>query len=119
MPDRTSRSSTPLGDWNGLETEIKRIVSESCDAFDPATVANARELVALMRERCPVPEVVKGYWSTFQFYWVEAKVDFEVFNDRIEVYRSFDLRTDIRHYAHKPGEPFAPEVIGALPKLPG
>lgn len=109
----------PLGDWSGLETEVERIVSECSEGFDPATVANARELIALMRERCLIPEVAKGYWSTLRFYWVDANLEFEVFGNRVEVYHFRDLHTDIRHYARKPGEPFPPEVVGALPQVSG
>jgi len=108
---------TPSGDWSGSETEIKKIATESAKAFDPATVANALELLALMRDRCPIPEVAKGYGSTIRFCW-GGNLEIEVFPDHVEAYRFRDQHTDIWHYAHRPGAPFSTELMSELPVLP-
>jgi hypothetical protein len=117
MDDDASRVSASLTEWRRLGEELEAIAACSGATFDPATIANARELLALVCDRSPVPEIAKGYWSTFRFLW-EA-LEFEVFADRVEIYRFCDGRTDIQHHAHKPGESFSLDLIGALPGLPG
>lgn len=55
------------------------------------------------------------------FAWDETvggPIEVEVFKNRLEVYRFFDQRTDIRHFAHAPGEPFPPDFVTELPPLP-
>ena len=83
-------------------------------AFDPATIANARDFLALVRDSCPVPEIANGYWNSFRFMWGTTH-EFEVFGDHVEIYLFYNQRTDIQHHARKPGEPFSQEVIAALP----
>ena len=116
MDDDASRAATALTDWRRLEDELDAIAACSGATFDPETITNAREFLALVRERSPVPEIAKGYWSTFRFSWVA--LEFEVFADRVEIYRFYDGRTDIQHHSHNPGEPFSTDIIQALPALP-
>jgi hypothetical protein len=103
--------------WTAVEVEIARIVAESGKPFDPATIAHINDFLAHVRGRCPIPEVAKGYWSTICFSW-EGIFDIEIFSDRFEIYRFFDRRIDIRHFAHVAGEPFPPEVMAELRIVP-
>lgn len=105
-----------LGDWSGVEARIEKIVAESPEPFAPATVQNALEFAALARSICPAPdEIAKGYWPTISISW--PNLEFEIFDDRIEVYRFGEGRTDIRHDAHSPGSPFSAALIADLPRL--
>ena len=109
-----------MSDWAAIEAEIDRIIERS-GAFESETIAQVRDFLRLIRGRCPVPKVAKGYWSTISFYWDETvggPIEVEVFADRLEVYRFFDQRTDIRHTAHAPGEAFPSEFVSGLPLLP-
>lgn len=103
-----------LASWRQLEEKLEAIVTDSKVTFEPATVANAREFLGLVRDKCPVPEIAKGYWSTICFYW--SGLEFEVFSEHVEIYRyPSDGSIDIEHHAHNPGQPFSPDVIAALP----
>ncbi|MGH6946151.1 MAG: hypothetical protein ACREDZ_02385 [Kiloniellales bacterium] len=107
-------------DWAAAEAEIGRIVAESAEPFASDTVAQVRELLTFLRERCPAPEVTKGYGSTISFTWKESSrgpLEVEIFGNRLEVYRFYDRRTDIRHFAHISGEPCPPELVAELPTL--
>lgn len=113
MSEDVSRASASSTDWRRLEEKLEAIVTDSRVMFEPATVANAREFLGLVRDKCPVPEIAKGYWSTICFFW--PGLEFEVFSEHVEIYRFFDGRTDIEHHSRNPGEPFSPDVIAALP----
>jgi len=63
-----------------------------------------------------VPEIVKGYWTSFRFLWGLTH-EVEIFGDHVEIYRFYDTRTDIQHHAHKPGDSFSTEVMEALSGL--
>lgn len=103
-----------MDDWTAVELEISRIVAESSERFDPATVAHVSDFLTHVRNRCPIPIVGKGHWSTIRFTW-GSSLEIEIFEDRLEIYRFFDRRTDIRHLAHLPGEPFPLELTAELP----
>ncbi len=103
-------------DWLALDAEVKRIIAESKEPFSQETIAQTEDFLELMRYRCPVPEVAKGYWSTFCIFWGK-QLQFEVFEDRIEMYRFYEGRTDIRHVYHVPGEPFPLDLVAELPSL--
>ena len=113
-----------LNDWDGVETEINRIIAESPEPFTPETIANVRDLIGLVRDRCPIPGVAKGYWSTVQVGWEpwpsgpSHGLEIEVFDDRFEVYRFYDQRTDIWDEPHVGGEAFSPAFLAELPWLP-
>jgi hypothetical protein len=104
-----------------VEAEMERLIStERQEPFAPVTIAQARDFLRAVRDRCTVPdEVCKGYWSTIIFSWPTAPrgLDIEIFGDRLELYRFDDKRTEIRHFAHTPGEPFPPDLIAELPVL--
>jgi hypothetical protein len=63
------------------------------------------------------PEITKGYWSTFRFIWNDAAVEIEVCRDHLEIYRFFNLRTDIKDIPYSPGEPFPESLIAELPGI--
>jgi hypothetical protein len=115
-----SKPANPA-DWSLLGSELEKLVAENGQTLGVATAINARELLAMMHNAgCHCPEIATGYGCTsIGFHWIEAKVEFEVFDDRVEVYRFQDRHTDIQHHAHRPGEPFSPEIVGALPISPG
>ena len=110
-----------MNDWQTVEAEIERIISaENQKPFTLETIAQARDFLQAVRDRCPVPDqVCKGYWSTIIFSWPTAPrgFDIEIFADHVETYRFFGGRTDIRHFAHRPGDPFPPELMSELPTL--
>ncbi len=109
-----------MSDWTTIDAEINHVVAASEDPFLPATIANARDLLSFVRERCPVPyQVGKGYRNTICLSWHVPSGDFqvEVYDDHVELYRFYPGKTDIKHVAHRPGETF-PETFSAdLPML--
>lgn len=110
-----------MSDWDAVEVEIDRIIAESPEPFTPETKANARDFLGLVRGRCFIPEVFKGYWSTILIEWGDTPrgpLQIEIFNDRLEVYRFYDKRTDIWDEVHANGEPFSPAFLAELPWLP-
>jgi hypothetical protein len=118
---RPQRSQQDVSDWAAIEAQIDGIVQRSGGAFALETVAQVRDFLQLIRGRCRVPRVSKGYWNTISFAWDETvggPIEVEVFKDRLEVYRFFNQRTDIRHTVHAPGEPFPQEFVNELPLLP-
>ena len=111
-----------MNDWTAVEAEINRIITGSVAPFASGTVANVGDFLTFVRARCPVPKVGKGYWSTISFTWKttpSGALEIEIFDDRFEVYRFYDRRTDIRHVARMPGEPFPTQLIPELPTLSG
>jgi hypothetical protein len=105
-----------LSSWSAVEAEVERIVMGSAEPFDQGTIENVRELIRYAREKCPVPEVGKGYWSTICFSWdTTPPLEVEVFVNRFEVYRFYDRRTDIREVKHTPGSPFPRDLAADLP----
>jgi hypothetical protein len=111
----------PISDWRFAETEIERVISEDVEPpFAAETIAEARQFLEIVRDRCPVPDdVSKGYWSTVIINWPTKPHGFqvEIFEDRIETYRFYDGHTDIRSFAHAPEEPFPPDLLAELPVL--
>ncbi len=110
-----------LGDWDGVGAEVNRVIAESPKPFTPETIANVRDFLKLVRDRCPIPAVAKGYWSTISVAWgttSRGPLEIEIFGDRLEVYRFYDQRTDIWDEPHASGEPFSPAFLAELPWLP-
>jgi hypothetical protein len=101
-------------DWPGVETEIDRIITDSNNGFTADTIAQVNDVVELLRNRLPVPDVAKGYWSTISLCWQGESLEIEVFGDRVEVYRFYVGRTDIKTFAHKAGEAFPAELLREL-----
>jgi hypothetical protein len=46
-------------DWVAIEAKIDRIIAESSEPFGLRTVANVKDFLMFVRDRCPVPEVEK------------------------------------------------------------
>ena len=105
--------SLPERNWDEVEAQVRRVVSECAEPFDRATVTNASDVIALMRDEFSVPDVFQGYWPTIRFCW-GADWEIEVFSDRIEIYLFHPQPTDIQHYPHVPGDPFSAELRARL-----
>jgi hypothetical protein len=106
----------PQNEWNVIEAEIAHIIESSNEPFSAKTILNTRDLLAICRLQCALPtSVSKGYWSTISLSWRDF--EFEVFEDRVEVYHFFDGTTDIWYEEHNPGESFSPRLLAELPKL--
>lgn len=96
----------PQTDWNAIDAEVARIIQSNNEPFNTKTVLNTRDLLAICRLQCPLPiSVSKGYWSTTSLSCRDF--EFEVFEDRVEVYHFFDGATDIWEEEHTPGESFS------------
>jgi hypothetical protein len=112
-----------MGPWRVFEAEVDAVISERASEYDLATMANVREFgVAMKSAGCAVPFVDPGYWPTFRLTWGNApgaeNLEIEVFEDRFEVYRFFDGRTDIRYEFRSPGEVFPDGLLQELPPSP-
>jgi hypothetical protein len=104
-------------DWNDVGVEIDRIIAGSVKPFDADTIANVQDFLAFLRERCVIPVVSKGYWSTILLGWeltASGPLQIEVFGDRLEVYH-FKLTFDVWNEAHKAGQPFSARFVAELP----
>jgi hypothetical protein len=108
-----------VANWLNIEGLVDQVVAESTAPFDTDIVKNSKEFLTLVRERCAVPSVEKGYWSTICLSWEVRPRGFqiEVFKDRLELYRFFEGHTDIEYVAHRPGEPFPATLFDKLPML--
>jgi hypothetical protein len=104
-------------DWTAVEREIDRIVSESNKPFAAETIANARDFATFAKSYCPVPRVGKGYSETIRLSWDDPpkSCEVEVFDNRIELYRFYQKRTDIKEIAHTAGEVFSASLLADLP----
>ena len=103
--------------WRDTEVEINRIIADSEAPFDADTISNVRDVLVFLQDRCPIPKVSKGYWSTISLYWEvtpRGPLEIEVFGDRLEVYR-FRPTFDVWDESHKPGQPFSPQFVAELP----
>lgn len=75
-------------------------------------------MMLLRRSGRPAPSIEPGYLPTFVITWDEpeaSNLQMEVFDDRVEVSRYFDGRTDIWYEPHAPGESFSEAFIRELP----
>jgi hypothetical protein len=114
--DSATQHSRQFNGWNSVRLEVDQLVRESSEPFDPDTIANAHDLLAVCQNECPLPlGVTKGYWSTVCLSW--DKFEIEIFEDRLEVYRFPDQRIDIWYEEHKPGETFSPRFLAELASL--
>ncbi len=103
--------------WQDVEAEIRHIVTGSSEKFSRDTLVQVSDFVMLARECCPVPDNVgKGYRATLSLYWAAESFEVEIFADRLELYRFFGGRTEIRHVEHVAGSPFPQELAAELPK---
>ena len=112
--------STEADEWTALAQKIALIVGERPQEYEPAIRQNLDELLLVIRStNRPAPAVSSGYWATFCLTWEieEARnLQIEVFDDRYEIYRFFDGKTDIWSELHVPGEPLSAAFTSELPK---
>jgi hypothetical protein len=106
-------------DWVRVEAEIAAIIAERPTEYGPGTRQNLAELLELLRATSrPAPSITPGYWPSFCVTW-DAKgtenLEIEVFDDRYEVYRFFDGRTDIWYEHHAPGATMSSAFLSELP----
>jgi len=108
-----------VSDWESVDREVVAIIGERPAEYDAATLENLTDLLRLIKAtRRPAPYLEPGYWPTFCLGWdVEGaeNLSIEVFDDRYEVYRSHDGRTDIWYEHHRPGEPVSEAFLSELP----
>jgi hypothetical protein len=107
---------TQSDEWASVEAEARRIIAESAEPFTGETIAQIGDFLKYLRERTAAPKVAKGYWSTIRVWWEHDNVEFEIFSDRLEIYRFRDKATGIRHVDHIAGEPFPATIEAELPK---
>jgi len=109
-------SSVRFIGWDNVRMSVEKLVADSPEPFDPNTVANVGDLLAVCLERTPVPASVdEGYWSTVSFSWEDFEI--EVFGDRLEVYRFYDQRSKIWYEEHRPGAAFTPKFLAEIAAL--
>jgi len=108
-----------MSEWERVESEVAAIINERPTEYDTATRESLDELLRLIKETGrPAPYVAPGYWPTFCIAWEVTGAEnlaIEVFDDRYEVYRSFDGRTDIWHEHRTLGEPVSAAFLRELP----
>lgn len=94
-------------DWAAVARVVAEIVGDRPEEYTPAVRRGLDDLLLLVRSsNRPAPTVSPGYWPTFCLTWdaEDARnLEIEVFEDRYEVYRFFDGKTDIWYEPH-PGE---------------
>ncbi len=67
----------PFQDWDSVEFELDQTVKSSSACFDPATIANVKDLLAACRVYCPVPEKDGGL-----NIWYEEHTPGQLFSSR-------------------------------------
>jgi hypothetical protein len=107
-------------DWADVMRAVAAIVDERPAEYAPAVRQCLEDLLLLLRStNRPAPSVSPGYWPTFCLTWKteEARnLQIEVFEDRYEVYRFFDGKTDIWYEPHLGGEGLSDAFIAELPQ---
>jgi hypothetical protein len=105
-----------LNGWDEVRVSVEQLVENCPDPFDANTVANVGDLLAACATGTPVPTSVgKGYWESVCFSWSNFQI--EVFEDRLEVYRFFDQRSEIWYEEHQPGAAFTSRLLAELAAL--
>ncbi len=111
--------SMGIVDWSGVKRTVAEVVAARPDEYAASVVRNLDDLLAyIQRSNRPAPSILPGYWPTFLVEWEaeEAKnLQIEVFDDRYEVYRFFNGRTDIWYEPHAHGDTFSDRFIAELP----
>jgi hypothetical protein len=103
--------------WGEVEQSIARAIAGSPVPFDPATISNVRDLLDVIRTRCPIPEGAgKGYWSTICISWKGVEV--EICDDHYELYQFIaDGRTDIEHFDRVVGADVPADFLDQLARI--
>lgn len=108
-----------MSDWAGAEAEVAAIINARPEQHGPAIRQNLSELLDLLKAtHRPAPEISPGYWPTSRITWRlegSQNLEIEVFDDRYEVYRYFDGKTDIWYEQHSPGGPISAAFLSELP----
>lgn len=106
-------------DWAGVERAVAEVIAARPDEYEASVVSNLDDLLAhVQKSNRPAPSILPGYWPTFRVEWEaeEAKnLLIEVFDDRYEISRFFDGRTDIWYEPHTHGDGFSDQFIAELP----
>jgi hypothetical protein len=111
-----SEVSVQFSGWDQVQAHVDQVVASSPDPFDANTVANEHDLLAECARGTPVPTgVAKGYWETVSFSW--GNFEIEVFEDRLEIYRFYDQRSEIWYEEHRPRAAFTPRLLAELATL--
>jgi hypothetical protein len=111
-----SEVSGQLSDWGQVRASVAQLVANSPDTFETNPVNNVHDLLAECVKGTPVPtSVAKGYWETVSFSWGDFEI--EVFDDRLEIYRFYDQRSEIWYEEHQPGDAFSPRLVAELATL--
>jgi len=109
-----------MSDWGRLEAEVSAIIDARPEQYDQPIRQNLAELLDLLRTTSrPTPDISPGYWPTFRITWdLEGykNLEIEIFDDRYEVYRFFDGKTDIWCEHHSPGHQLSAEFLAELPR---
>jgi hypothetical protein len=109
----TTELSMILQNWSDVDKEIDSIVALCDETFDPATLANVRDLLLHCNAYSQLPSGVgKGYWSTIRLWW--SNFEIEIFHDRFELYRFEDQETKIWYSDHVPGAPLSSSLMDDL-----
>ena len=110
---------TGADNWAKVKQAVAEVVAARPDEYAPSVVRNLDDLLAhIQSTNRPAPSILPGYWPTFLVEWEaeEAKnLQIEVCDDRYEVYRFLDGRTDIWYEPHADGGSFSDAFIAELP----
>lgn len=107
---------TPANNWGQVEADVSAIIQARSSEYGAAIRANLSDLLNLLRSTGrPVPWVDPGYWPTFRIAW-DKRLEIEIFDDRYEVYRFYDGRTDIWYEEHVPGQLMSEAFLRELPE---
>ncbi|MBL0968378.1 MAG: hypothetical protein IBJ02_04640 [Brevundimonas sp.] len=107
-------------DWAEVKRAVAEVVAARPDEYEVSVVRNLDDLLAhIQKSNRPAPSISAGYWPTFLVEWEAEELknlQIEVFEDRYEVSRFFDGRTDIWYEPHAHGDTFSDQLIAELPK---
>lgn len=111
--------TTGTDDWANVKRTVAEVVAARPDEYAPSVVRNMDDLLAhIQSTNRPAPSILPGYWPTFLVEWEAEEsrnLQIEVFDDRYEVSRFFDGRTDIWYEPHTHGGSFSDAFIAELP----
>lgn len=119
QPREGVEMSFDTDEWAQVKQAVAKVVAARPDGYAPSVVRTLDDLLAYVeRTDRPAPSVLPGYWPTFLVEWEAqeaSNLQIEVFDDRYEVSRFFDGKTDIWYEPHAPGSSFSDAFIAELP----
>jgi len=111
--------STGIEDWARVKRAVAEVIAARPSEYAASVVRNLDDLLAhIQQSNRPAPSILPGYRPTFLVEWeVEEAMNLqiEVLDDRYEVSRFFDGRTDIWYEPHARGAAFSDQFIAELP----